>query len=444
MQGRRSSVLIMLMLLLAEYPSFASEFTISGCIVGTGNSGIYLYRFYGDLEIKTDSAKTTSEGCFTFHLDESQPPGQYRLIFNGNRFLDLIFNHGDIRFSTTLDHLIDSIRFTVSEENDLYYRYLKFRSKSRYRIRQLQKQLQSLPEDNPQYRSTRQEIMSLVKQENDFTSELLKGRENYFAARLIHIDREPLPDPAWPKEFRNRYVFSRFLGYLDYSDTLLLYTNALSAEIISYLSVVTALWPDPDSTAYGFRLAAFNLLAASGNSEKMLSYIKSYLIRGFTRLGYIRLAEELDTISYRDDCFAGAFTPFTSSDKEMLTGKKFPVFSKIKGCMKQQTDGNTEGFLIILSVPGCIWDEILRHNVLQSLSISSYSKYMAVTIATEATSVIPVHETENICIPGKKEYAKIHRFAGRHHAPLLIVTDSEGTIVKTAGSWAALIKVSEL
>ncbi len=444
MRARLFSLLILLMLTEAGFTAAAREYTISGCIGGTGNSGIYLYRFYGDIEIKTDSAKTTPEGCFTFQLDESLPSGQYRLIFNGNRFLDLVFNHGDISFSTTLDHLIDSIRFTVSEENDLYYKYLKFRSKSRYRIRQLQKQLQSFPEDNPQYRSTRLEIKSLLKQENDFTQGLLNGRENYFAARLVQIDREPQPDPAWSKELRNRYVFSRFLGYLDYSDTLLLYTNALSAEIISYLSVVTALWPQPDSTAYGFRLAAFNLLSASGNSEKMFGFIKSYLIRGFTRLGYIRLTEELDSTNYRDNCFSGAFTPFNSSNQEMLPGKKFPAFSKIKGCMKQQTDENTEGFLIILSVPGCIREEILRHNVFQSLSMSSYSKYKAVTLTTEGTVVTPVNEKENICIRGTKEYAKIHRFTGYHKAPLLIVTDPEGTILKTAGSWATLIKGSEL
>ena len=444
MRARLFSLLTLLMLLQAGYTAAAREFTISGCIGGTGNSGIYLYRFYGDLEIKTDSAKTTPEGCFTFHLNDSLPPGQYRLIFNGNRFLDLVFNHGDISFSTTLDHLIDSIRFTVSEENDLYYKYLKFRSKSRYRIRQLHKQLKSFPEDNPQYRNTRQEIMSLVKQENDFTQRLLNGRENYFAARLVQIDREPQPDPAWSQELRNRYVFSRFLGYLDYSDTLLLYTNAFSAEIISYLSVVTALWPQPDSTAYGFRLAAFNLLSASGNSEKMFGFVKSYLIRGFTRLGYIRLVEEIDSTSFRDNCFSGAFTPYTSSNQEMLPGKKFPVFSKIKGCINQQTDENAEGFLINLSVPGCIWDENLRNNVIQSLKLSSYRKYQAITLTAGRTEIIPVSEAENICIPGKKEYAKILRFTGHYKAPLLIVLDSEGNIKKVAGSWATLISGSEL
>lgn len=444
MRERLLPLLIPLMLLQAGYTALAQEFTISGCIGGAGNSGIYLYRFYGDLEIKTDSAKTTPEGCFTFQLDESLPSGQYRLIFNGNRFLDLVFNHGDISFSTTLDHLIDSIRFTVSEENDLYYKYLKFRSKSRYRSRQLHKQLKSFPEDNPQYRNTRQEIMSLVKQENDFTQRLLNGRENYFAARLVQIDREPQPDPAWSQELRNRYVFSRFLGYLDYSDTLLLYTNAFSAEIISYFSVVTALWPQPDSTAYGFRLAAFNLLSASGNSEKMFGFIKSYLIRGFTRLGYIRLAEELDSTSYRDNCFTGAITTDASLHREILTGKKIPAFSKLKGCTNQQTDGNDAGLLIILSAPGCIWDENMRHNVMQSLILSHYGKYRAVTLTAEGTDIIPVNDKENICIRGKKEYAKIRRIAGHPRPPLLIVTDSGGTIEKTAGSWAALLNGSEL
>jgi len=444
MRGNLFSLLITLILLLAGYSLLARESRINGCISGTGDPLIYLYRFYGDLEIKTDSAKTTPEGCFTFTLDESLPSGQYRLIFNGNRFLDLIFNHGDISFSTTLDHLIDSIRFSVSDENDLYYRYLKFRSKSRYRIRQLHRQLLSIPEGNGQYMSTKLEIMSLMKQENDFTFGLINGREDSFAAKLIQIDREPQPDPSWPQKHRDRYVFSRFLGYIDYSDTTLLYSNALSAEVISYLSVVTALWPEPDSISYGFRLAAYNLLAASGNSEKMFGFIKNYLIRGFTRLGHIRLAEELDSLSFNANCHSRAFTEYAKSHQTRLSGKKIPAYNRIKACINQQPPGSYEGSLVILSVPGCIWDENLRHNVIQSLKLSTYGKYQAFTLTAERTEIIPVNETENICMPGEKEYAKIQRFTGYPKAPLLIVLDPEGNIKKIAGSWATLISGSEL
>ncbi|WP_367328105.1 hypothetical protein, partial [Lentimicrobium sp.] len=66
------------------------------------------------------------------------------------------------------------------------------------------------------------------------------------------------------------------------------------------------------------------------------------------------------------------------------------------------------------------------------------------TLTAERTEIIPVNETENICMPGEKEYAKIQRFTGYPKAPLLIVLDPEGNIKKIAGSWATLISGSEL
>jgi hypothetical protein len=49
MRGNLFSLLIALILLLAGYSVLARESRINGCISGTGDPEIYLYRFYGDL-----------------------------------------------------------------------------------------------------------------------------------------------------------------------------------------------------------------------------------------------------------------------------------------------------------------------------------------------------------------------------------------------------------
>lgn len=439
MQRRIHSTILFLLLLLPSGIIAGNGPALRGCIKGCENSLIHLHRFYGDREIRVDSLYAGEDGCFAFYPAGTLPAGQYRLIFSKNRFLDLIYGSEEISFTTTLDHLIDSISISGSAENELYYRYLKFRMNSTYRIKHLKRMLAALPANSEHQKNIRHEIMSFTEQEEEFTRSLLAGREDSFLARMVGIDREPQPDPIAPKSYRDRYIFSRYLTGTDYSDSLLLYTNALSAEMISYLSLVPHLWPHPDSVINGFRLAACNLLAATGSSERMFNFIKEYLTNGFKRLGYQQLATEIDSIGFpAGSCSTGAET--AAATFKLQAGDKFPLRKMEKSCSKPLNPGNEAGYLIVFPLPGCIWDSILWANIRLSLGFSTYSGYRVIVIRPKSESGQELHDNFIACTPDEKELRKITGFSGSPESPLLIAVSSKGITERTASTWTELTR----
>ncbi|HOI87878.1 MAG TPA: DUF4369 domain-containing protein [Lentimicrobium sp.] len=420
-----------------DIPEF---FHISGCIRGLDSSGIYLREFHFDEEFVTDSATIGKDGCFHFRISARKPAGHYRIQFGGRRFLDLIFSHSDISFHTTIKQPIDSISFENSPENEIYYRYLRFRLKSQPRIENLRKQLKDFSPDDPFFNMARNEYLSLIGQEKSFTEALIAGETDRFSAKLIKLDREPPADPLLSLKERLSFQFSHYLDKEIFSDTSILRSNALSARIISYLSFVTGIWHDDPEK--GFRLASINLLAAASGSEAMSHAVAGYLAAGFKRLGYESLAGEIGRLPI--PCCSCA-NPGSEDKKNgmkhaNLMGRKFPSITAIgsSGTVSLPSRSNTT----LLIIPGrdCIAGQALTENVM--LMKPHFNKAGTEVYILSDLKGSGRQESEIRAISLRMDEAgrkKVQHFSGSE-VPLLLEIDPDGTVRKAAASWIEFAK----
>lgn len=433
-------VLFSLAFFLIAIPAQAQHIFIQACIRNYTQKPVLLQEFYGADNRITDSVSTDQNGCFIIKTGKSKPAGIYRLLFEKRQFLDLIYSGSPVDFSTETSHLLDSIQFTASAENQLYYQYLGYRALSQYRLANLRRKIPAMSPQTEYARSIQNEIQSLIRQEQDFTNSLIGRNPGSIAAKLILIDRVPEPDPLWGAEKRSAYTFEHYLDGVVFNDTTLLRTNAISAKMISYLSLVIAMNKESDSIIAGFRQASFNLLAAAESEKFMYSFVKKYLSDGFKKLGYADLSREINALP-DPDC-QGSMSEEKPGNVRLsvtdLRGKQFPVV--------RFNDGKTKGTLpqkgmktiAMLPAPGCQWSIKMETELLEIAQSERDAGYEIYILQREdEVARKPDGDIKTIYM-GSREASKLMKFRGSDSRPVIFIIDGNGIVLKEINSWINL------
>ena len=416
---------------------YAADYKIDGEIKGLESGKIYLQEFYGDESSIIDSAFIDAESRFSFRMKATKAPGQYRLIFSERRFLDLVFNKEDIKFSTSLLHLINDMEILVSNENHLYYRYLKFRIKSQRRIDELRKQLYAYNDTHALYKELRGEYKSLIGQEEEFINQLIESNPGLFATNFIRIDREPNPDPAWDTKKTNQWVFDHYPDYFLFNDTTLLRTNAVSAKIIAYLSVTLSLHNHPDSLVNALETASFRLLASTGNSEKMFHFMQQYLSQGFNRLAYPEIVALIDEIPY-PCCPCEIFENKGTNSK--TKGKRMPSVILLENNMGEEVEIPLRKVKtqLLLTAPDCKWGDLMASQFENESQEGDYRKNHVIIYKAGETPTFK-HSSSNVYYISEKNLVKFLKIGEINQRPVLITIDKLGKVTEKVTSWLQLM-----
>ncbi|PKP47220.1 MAG: hypothetical protein CVT94_12035 [Bacteroidetes bacterium HGW-Bacteroidetes-11] len=428
---------LLLLMFVSGQMLFASEYHLKGNIKGISESKIFLQEFYGDQNKVTDSAMADLNGNFSFTVKSEKPPGQYRLIFANRRFLDFIFNQENIQFTTSLDHLIDDMKVTESTENYVYYQYLKFRVKSQKRIDQLSKQLYSYDSTKAFFAEAKHEYLNLIRQEDEFTNQLLSEYPQLLVSSFIKIDREPRPDPSWNKAMANQWVFEKFPEYFQFNDTLLLRSNAVSAKIIAYLSVALSLHNHPDSLENILKTASFRLLASTGQSEKMFRFMNEYLSNGFVRLGYKNISAQISEIPF-PCCTCRPNEKTGDPGKTSKTRMPSSLILKTKNGEKATVKFGEKSTILLIASANCKWSELMIEGLMSGKVISTGGKRILIIYRETETAAV---ESENpyIYFISDKEMKRISGITEIQTIPMLITINEKGEVLHTSTSWLELI-----
>lgn len=418
----------------------AQNFDIKGCIRSYTQKPVLLQEFDGADSRIVDSVFTDLHGCFHYSQLSLKPAGMYRLLLGNRQFLDLVYTGNPIDFETDAGYLIDSMRFTRSAENETYYQYLRYRLLSQYRLNNLRRKLLNHSPDDDYAHSLRDEIVSLAKQEQDFTNSLINKSPESLTSKLILIDRVPEPDPLWSKTVSSAYNYEHFPETIPFNDTSLLRTNALSAKIISFLSLVLTIHQETDSIEAGFREAAFRLLAAAESEETMFGFVQKYLSDGFQKLGYAELGLEIRTIP-RPCCLC----PETESNENnspfqaiTLTGKQFPAI-KLK-VDKTEVSFPQPGLktIVMLAEPDCQWSRNMEAELIKFAPEARTAGYDIYMLYTTKHLLHPLEGDIKIMAMNEKSATRLHKFTGTSRRPLLIIVGKDGLVDKATTSWLDL------
>jgi len=274
-------------LLLNSQKNYIIRFQIKGM----QNNAALLYSVYGDNTTIIDTAYVTEDKKIAFLLNDSNHIGMYRCLFGNNRYLDVIFNKENIDIITTYSQPGDSAQVIASVENRLLYNYFKlnriYEMKSEYLI----PVIRFYPEHDDFYKLADKEYNNLQKGRDEYIDEIVKKYPNLIVAKYLKTKKSPIIDTKMPDNEKVNYLKTHFFDNVDFNDTILLYTDAYSTKVISFLQLHKDEDADRHQEELNYIKGVDALMTHISNKDKAYNYILEYLVKGFEKFKFEEVLE---------------------------------------------------------------------------------------------------------------------------------------------------------
>jgi thiol-disulfide isomerase/thioredoxin len=255
------------------------------CIIAT---------YYGSGTYAKDTLKVDATGRFTFKANADYPKGIYLAVINDKSYFEFIINN-DKKFTMETDRkdLAGKMVITGSQENQLFYDYLKYNKNRFDEIKALQKRIV--------HGNTSKDSIKLVDAKTDeinkdiihYKLDIAEKYPNSFLAFLINAMKEPeIPEtPVSPNgkkdsSFAYHYLKAHFWDGTNFSDDRLLRTPVFDNKLKKYFDKI--LFQNPDTLNKEFDI----LIEKSRPNPEMFKYMvwfatyhsESSEIMGFDRI----------------------------------------------------------------------------------------------------------------------------------------------------------------
>lgn len=306
-----------------------AQYRIEGTIKGASEMTMVLNSYYGDMSIATDTAITDKHGKIIFQGNENLHEGLYN-IKSGKWQLDFIISAQQFTFETDFNQSIEKINFNNSDENEVYYQYLKFILSKYKQIDSLKKQM-PLSSNND---SGKDKIRALKQSVHNFRTALLDQYSNTFAIKIIKAGMPPtqgkvkrLPDGKIDTSYAVAYARSHLFDGIDYHDARMLYTPFYFEKIDSYLKSTPH---NKDS----IRQACDDLMQKAKQNDEIYKYTARLLTDKYHYISnpslealYVHLVEKYflnQQTLWQDSALIARLSKNVQRIKPLLPGEKAP------------------------------------------------------------------------------------------------------------------------
>ncbi|MCD4680851.1 MAG: redoxin domain-containing protein [Bacteroidales bacterium] len=273
-------------------------FLISSFVIGQKNynvtitfkdlpeKNILLTSFFGDKNAVLDSAFTDESGKVIFTLSENSYSGMYRLIISRNNQLDLIFNKENVELLTQKDHLMDSLVVIQSQENITYYNFLKSEYESQTKLELLSSLVDFYPEDDEFYKPIIEKFSNLQTERENYINKIIADFPESYVSRIIRTFKTPYLSPELKNTERMDYLKEHFFDSISYNDTSLVRSNAITNNLISYLSLFSNRQLSQHQLEDEFIKAVQVILLKADENPVIYEFVMSYLVEGFEKFKF--------------------------------------------------------------------------------------------------------------------------------------------------------------
>lgn len=207
---------------------------------------------YGEKQYVKDTAQLGTDGYFTFKADTLFQPGVYLLVLKpDNNFVQVMLPADDQDFTMTADikDIIGSMKIKGSDDNEVFYTYMRYLSKLRPESDTLKAQLARVKGNKADSTRIADKINDLDKQVKKYQLDLIAKHPTYVGAKVVKasIDPEVPTFTGDDKEVqRKRYYWYRahFFDNVDVSDPVLLRSPVLHSKVDYYVTKMLPQHPD--------------------------------------------------------------------------------------------------------------------------------------------------------------------------------------------------------
>ena len=232
-------------------------------------------------------------GKATFDFPANAHPGTYRLVFGKTTYarvmdeapqqLDLIFNNENMVIQTDFKSPVDSLKIIESEENKVWYEFLK-------KDKSIKKDIQTLEQAVDRYWDAGEKEKAVdaagkynqLQLERDvFVKETADQNLGLLASVYVKNQRRPLLDGYLSATERNDFYKKSFFQNLDFTDDRLINSSVYSDNVFEYLTHYNQPNFTKEQREDAYIRAVDIIFPNTNKNEKVYSFLMEYVVNGF-------------------------------------------------------------------------------------------------------------------------------------------------------------------
>lgn len=193
----------------------------------------YLAVYYGDKMHLIDTAEVDKRSKIVFTGDKKLSNGIYILAGEkNNKLLEFIINKKQkFKLKTDNSHLINNMEVSGSEENKMFYKYLKYNSINYNKIKALKENSDKRDSAN----NIENQIRSINKDIESFKLNFINKNSNLFFSKVLLAMQEPeIPSELSNKKEKYIYFKNHFWDNIDLTNDGLLRTPVIDNKLKLY------------------------------------------------------------------------------------------------------------------------------------------------------------------------------------------------------------------
>ena len=246
-------ILSVTLLLFSNANAQKEGYNITVKVKNASDSACYLAYYFGTKKYVKDTATVTKNGQFVFKGKDNLPGGIYIVFFPDKSNYEILVNEQNFTIEIDKKNTENGVTFKNSEENSLFYGYLKFASGLNKKIQPLQKTYKRVQErkDNDSIKFVRKQLQDLDIQISEYRDNIIKNHPN----KLITTNFKALKDPEIPeapsnldstqkKAFPYLYMKKHFWDNINFSDDNILRTPIYEGKLKKYFEKMVIQTPD--------------------------------------------------------------------------------------------------------------------------------------------------------------------------------------------------------
>ena len=209
-------------------------------VVGQKDTTVFLVKYYGKGLYYADTAEMKN-GSVEFN-GAIQKPGILALLLPGQKYFEFIYNDEDVQLETQGPEYVESMKIKKSEENIIFYDYMKFLSKQREEANKISEERTKLKKEDSEYKVLTDKIDAISKEVIAYQKNLIETNKTTLVAKIvkmgIDIDIPESPKDANGKQidslFGYHYYRDHFFDNVDFKDDRLVNTPIFHSKLETY------------------------------------------------------------------------------------------------------------------------------------------------------------------------------------------------------------------
>lgn len=210
-----------------------------------GSKPILLRIFNGNMYV-VDSVPALNQQTVTFRVPESTEQGMLRAILGSSAYaqfmnrqptaLDFLYTRENIELSLDFNNPENSVEIIQSDENRDYFSYMKKDSRYFMKLGSLEQVVTQYPDRDAFYNMALHYYKEYQIERDKWIDSCYRNNPKSLAARILNTRRMPFTEGDLTPQERDSVYREQFLSRIEFTDTLLLYTNIYTDKLFQYLN----------------------------------------------------------------------------------------------------------------------------------------------------------------------------------------------------------------